>query len=316
MRSIITQTTALLNSRFGWLLKIVISGGLLYYFFQVIEFDKIWDIIIRFDYPYLILILILILVRHLISAIRFYYLVSIKKRMNIFLLLKQYFIASMFNVFLPTSSGGDGIRVFMLEEMGLSKTLSTFFILVERAIGFFSLILLSFLASFFTEVPNEIHFAIILITVIYAFLLGFLFARGSKTKLFRSQRFDQTREVFRSLNLNKVVYMQVFSYSIIYQAVGIFISYIVGQAFDVKIALLPFFVFVPLISLVSMIPISLGGLGLREFSFIYFFSSISVRPEDALIVSLGTYVTLVTGGLIGAFLFFYDGILIKVKRSW
>jgi hypothetical protein len=56
-----------------------------------------------------------------------------------------------------------------------------------------------------------------------------------------------------------------------------------------------------------MIPISLGGLGLREISFAYLFSLVAVQREDALIISLGTYLTLVMSGFLG-------GLFLLLKR--
>jgi hypothetical protein len=55
-----------------------------------------------------------------------------------------------------------------------------------------------------------------------------------------------------------------------------------------------------------MIPVSFGGLGLRELSFIYLLAQINIPKEGALIVSLGTYGALITSGIIGM-VFFLGG---------
>ena len=91
-----------------------------------------------------------------------------------------------------------------------------------------------------------------------------------------------------------------FALSLLYQFISVSVSYYVATAIGVKLSITVFLTFVPLVWCFTMIPISLGGIGLREVSFAYLFSLVGIPKEDSLIVSLATYLTLVISGTIGA----------------
>jgi uncharacterized membrane protein YbhN (UPF0104 family) len=77
--------------------------------------------------------------------------------------------------------------------------------------------------------------------------------------------------------------------------------YIIALAFSIEIPFI-YFIFLSLISvaLSHVLPISIGGLGIREGIFIYLLSEFGVIPEIAFVISLsGFIVKLLIPGLIG-----------------
>jgi uncharacterized protein (TIRG00374 family) len=64
-----------------------------------------------------------------------------------------------------------------------------------------------------------------------------------------------------------------------------------------------FFMFMPIIWVVTMIPISVGGLGVREGVFIFFFAQVGVPSDNAVALSLLYYSYLVFSGVVGGLLF-------------
>ena len=78
------------------------------------------------------------------------------------------------------------------------------------------------------------------------------------------------------------------------------------MAFGVSVPIIYFFLFIPVIMLVLIFPISIGGLGVREGTFIAFFSLVGMSVNDAVIITFtSTFIdTLNTlfGGV--AYLFF------------
>jgi uncharacterized protein (TIRG00374 family) len=242
---------------------------------------------------------------------------SFKERIGIFVLIKQYFIASFFNNILPTALGGDGVRVFLLSECGISKSQSVSFILVERLIGFFSYILIAFFTTFFISIPSQVKGLIYFITFVYAALVVSIFYFGwrineDKIRILWLKKVISAFLLFRD---NRKAIVFAFFVSFLFQITNIFISYMVSLTFDMEIPFLFFLGFLPLIGLVVMIPISLGGVGLREMAFVYFFSQVGASQENSLVISLGTYLTLVLSGLMGAFLFFFDKVFFKIRHQ-
>ncbi len=307
----------LFKSKLMLYFKILLSIGILFYFFQKIDYKKLESILNGINYVFIPVLLFFILSRNVIVALRFRLLSSFKKKIGIFVLTKQYFIASFFNNILPTALGGDGVRVFLLAECGISRSESVSFILVERLIGFFSYILIAFFATFFISIPSRVGVLIYSIAAVYTAAVFCIFYFGWRINTGKI-RFPLLKKIVTAFILfrdNKKAIVFAFLFSFLFQLTNIFISYLVSAAFGMRIPLLYFLGFLPLIGLVVMIPVSLGGVGLREMAFVYFFSQVGVSQENSLVISLGTYLTLIAGGLVGALLFSYDKIFLKIRHQ-
>jgi uncharacterized membrane protein YbhN (UPF0104 family) len=69
-----------------------------------------------------------------------------------------------------------------------------------------------------------------------------------------------------------------------------------------------YFVFVPLTSLVLVLPISFAGLGVREGTYVFLFSQVGMSQEMALSLSLLVYALgTVTPGLVGGAIYLLRG---------
>jgi uncharacterized protein (TIRG00374 family) len=62
--------------------------------------------------------------------------------------------------------------------------------------------------------------------------------------------------------------------------------YLLSAALGIQVAAVYFFLFVPLITVCTMLPISLGGIGVQEGAFVYFFSLAGMPLAGALALSL------------------------------
>jgi uncharacterized membrane protein YbhN (UPF0104 family) len=61
-----------------------------------------------------------------------------------------------------------------------------------------------------------------------------------------------------------------------------------------------YFIFVPIIWVILAIPISIGGLGVRETVFAFFFTQVGMTTTDAFALSLLYYSLSVIAGILGA----------------
>ena len=298
----------ILDSKFGFMIKLLVSCSILFFFFFTIDYKKVAFIIAKVNYAYLILLFSLTILRNFTGAVRFHFLISVKKKIRVIELMKQYFIASFFNNFLPTAIGGDGARIILVSKFGIPKTTTALFIIIERLIGFFSLIFIAFISSFFWKVPHPIRILISVLTFGYASFMLIIFSQ-KLNRIFEKRIpriFDKTIHAMQLLRKEKSIITATFMLSICYQLVSIMISYYVAVAIDLKIPVVSFLTLVPLVWFFTMIPISLGGVGLRELSFVYLLSLIGISREGSIIISLGTYFTLIISGIIGMMVLFND----------
>ena len=68
---------------------------------------------------------------------------------------------------------------------------------------------------------------------------------------------------------------------------------------ECKITLLQSIIYFPIVLLMTLLPISIGGWGVREVVFIYVFSLLNLPSTDAVIISIAFGVLLTLFGLIG-----------------
>jgi len=83
------------------------------------------------------------------------------------------------------------------------------------------------------------------------------------------------------------------------QVVIIFAVYVLSLGLKIDVPLLPLFIFVPIISTISSVPISISGLGVREASFVLLFGSLGINPAQATAVSFAYFLSVATGSLPG-----------------
>jgi uncharacterized membrane protein YbhN (UPF0104 family) len=84
------------------------------------------------------------------------------------------------------------------------------------------------------------------------------------------------------------------------QALIIVTYYFVGVGLNLGVPLTYFFVFVPLVTVVAMLPVSVAGLGVREGAVIFFFAKAGVDAATALSLSLVWFsLTLIVSSLGG-----------------
>jgi hypothetical protein len=80
--------------------------------------------------------------------------------------------------------------------------------------------------------------------------------------------------------------------------------YLIAASMGLKLKLIYFFVYIPIIGAVSMLPISIGGLGLRDAITIYFFGKAGVAKDLAFAMSLVNFSFILITGIAGGLIYY------------
>ena len=124
-------------------------------------------------------------------------------------------------------------------------------------------------------------------------ILHYLGLKLSKLQLIYNNMQQYTRQTN--------IILPAFAASIAFQFTAILAIYLLSIAIGVQIPLIYFIVLMPIIWLIIMLPISLGGIGLREVSFVALFVAVGVPEQTAIILSLlvllQNLMLAVTGGI-------------------
>lgn len=293
---IISTLRSVLSSKWSVFIKIAIGVTILFLFYNSIDISKLSIIIKNFGIKDLLFICFLVVVRNIIASIRFKILLNKQNNIPIKTIFIHYFIGAFYNNFLPSSLGGDAIRVLLLKKEGVSKTNSFLLIATERTIGFYALILIASLSIFLWQLPKNWSTLIFISFLGFTLFIGILFLVKVKSKNSIFNKFGTFVSMLR--NQPKTI-MNCLILSLLFQIIGVYISYFISKTIDANGSIFHYMTIVPMVWVFTMLPISFGGLGLREISFTYLLSFITVSAEEAAMISIGTYFTMIFSGVIG-----------------
>jgi uncharacterized membrane protein YbhN (UPF0104 family) len=99
----------------------------------------------------------------------------------------------------------------------------------------------------------------------------------------------------------------VFLISIGYQLMIVVFSYLVGHALDLHIPLRYFMLCVPVTVIMSVLPISINGVGVRETGYVFLLSKIGHSSSEAVTLSLLIYGLSMLASLVGGVLYAMRG---------
>ncbi|MGB9711070.1 MAG: lysylphosphatidylglycerol synthase transmembrane domain-containing protein [Thermodesulfovibrio sp.] len=207
-------------------------------------------------------------------------------------LFSLYLIGSFFNNVLPGIIGGDLIKIFMIKEKaGLKKALASVF--MERYTGLFALLLIgfAFFCLFYKNLPQHrlmwsvpLSFLSFILASLFLLLLG-------KIKFFK-----EFHDYVLSFTRKQI--LQAIFYSFLVQFTIIVSVYVIFLGIDISVSFIEVCIFLPIIILISMLPISVSGIGVREWCFIIFFGK-SFGKAQVVAVSLLWFMSQVFASLVG-----------------
>ncbi|MCQ2336013.1 MAG: flippase-like domain-containing protein [Paludibacteraceae bacterium] len=243
---------------------------------------------------------------------------------SIWTLTKISFISSFVGVVLPSSQGGDVMRMYFIEKRhrcsDSTQMTSSSTVLIERMIGFVILALFGLVCTIVVpDFPNK-HRVLLIISLINFGLWSAIFILTNRwcyekisAKLLYVKHFKNVCTFIEKTHYSLVnfPYRQVILPSAIligsYQFVTVVILYLVFVAFGINLPIYQHMAFYPIIVILSIVPISISGLGIREGFFVYFYSLVGVEPQIAVGISLVNYAIDVLSGV------FVGGILYGLK---
>ncbi len=296
------------------ILKIVVSVGLLAFIFSTINVTAFVEVIRRADPWCLLAGLGMMIAGVFIRAFRWQILLeAIAVPVPLGELTAIYFIGFLFNNLLPSGLGGDAIRMYELNRHSERGSDAVTSVIVDRFLGLSALQLLAIVALLFDwhAVPAAVAWFTVAIFAagltaglllinrrLYGWLqsnLG-LFRRITQIKFIGSLFESFQRYPLAALGRSYLV-------SIGFNVSLILVNVCIGHGLGAEASLVQYAVFVPITSLVLIIPISFAGLGVREETYRQLFGQVGVPGEVAVAMSLlgyvfGNIVTGIIGGVI------------------
>ncbi len=224
-------------------------------------------------------------------------------------LAKSYLVGQFFNIFLPTRFGGDIVRIFDGSRYSRSLVKSSAIVMVERSTGIIVLFLFAALAALF-RLDMARH-----VPVVWAALLIGIFGLGLVVVFFLppatrwlsllpgggwmgklKAKIIAFRETVLFYRTQKGPFLRASLWALLLQLNVICHYYLIGRALRLHIPFLDYFMFIPIVLLIQIIPITINGLGLREGSYIEIFKFYGIPAQAAVSFS---FIEIAFGLIIG-----------------
>lgn len=279
------------------ILKVAVSSALLYFVMAKTGTAKVFATLASINITAFLAAAIIYVFTQFISTLRWRLLLPAGLRLRT--LFSLYMIGSFFNMFLPGIIGGDAVKGFYLYRATGKGGLSMASIFMERYLGFVVLISICLVAfPFGYKYLEGAGIAWLLPLIVISFVVGsilFFWLQLGRRIQFLSEFYNY----FHIYKGQKGVIGKGLVLSVFVQFFGIIAVYILSAGLGQSIPLLAFMIYLPIIILFSMLPISISGLGVREGAFVFFFGFMGVKPEVATAISLSWFMTMCAGSLIG-----------------
>jgi len=231
--------------------------------------------------------------------------------------IKLYLIGYFFNNFLPSGVGGDVVRGYRAgkKQQRIGDVYAS--IASERLMGLLATLFIALVFLPIVRPPSPIPLIVLILnaalwlgTILFVFLdyeriLGKILM---KLPMNIGQKILDFIDAIKHYKNDKIVLLKGFILSVLYQ--GSIITFVVLIALvcgESQIPITAFYVFVPLVWIISMIPISLNALGVREASFSYFFTLWGSTEAKGLLVSLIFLGISILSGIIGGIIWAISG---------
>jgi uncharacterized protein (TIRG00374 family) len=229
-----------------------------------------------------------------------------------------YYIGMFFNLFAPSTLGGDAGKVFYLSRghsadgRADAAARALISILADRAIGLAVLVWIGAAAliafpTYATLVPASVRYATFLIALVpiagyslFPFLARWLekvpHSLGKKLSDLGNAYWKRPGVLAASIAI-----------SIAFHLIQIWIQILIADALAFELPWSYAFVFFPLVDIVAMLPVSISGIGLREGSYLFFLGKLGVAADKAIACGIVWLAVVIASGLLGGLVFVLRG---------
>lgn len=228
-----------------------------------------------------------------------------------------YLVGYFFNNVLPSNVGGDIVRAYELSKYTTKKAESLASVFLERFTGLTALIFFALIAYFISVssvADNRLTLAIgiaalgylsILTLILNRKILGFV-EKKVKYKVVKKvmEKFTKFQDAIKAYKNKKRTLVYAMVNSVIFYVIAVANVYLGCLAFGTNISFTKLLLVVPLVLVISMIPITIGGIGLSEWAYVFAFTSlVGATASLGLSVALLMRAKNLSFGLIGGVFF-------------
>jgi uncharacterized membrane protein YbhN (UPF0104 family) len=238
--------------------------------------------------------------------------------------LAPYFIGMFFNLVLPTSVGGDAVRAWYLARTvkarsvsegqslanasGFDRWAAFLSVLADRVNGLAVLIAVACVAALCCPTPLPGWIVAIVAAIGAACLLGLAALPLLPWLRKRLKAYPRLTSLLDGADLclrDRRGLVGVTLLSLVVQLANGVLAWLVGEGLGLQVPPLYYGVLIPLVSLLTLLPISLNGMGLREAGTVLLLAPLKVSSASAVTLSLLLFAVYTVASLLGGLVYLF-----------
>ena len=293
--------------------RIAVSLLILGLLLSQVPLDQLWATVRRISLPLWAGALSLFVLAHAVSSFKWRLLANIgHNKLSAGYALRCHFTGLFANLFLPSLAGGDLVRATMAANRTGETTKVIWGSLLDRFLDTCSLVFIILVGALL--LPGVLQAAA---PLLWIGLLAATFPLGAAIALYvplpknlpqkLAGPIQQLRQLIRSLGQNPTPALIALVISLGVQSGFVLLNALLGSFCGIDLPLAVWLFAWPVAKLAAMLPISLGGLGVREVALAALLSRFDIPAASAVGVGLVWETILLGGGIIGGLSYAFSG---------
>lgn len=277
------------------LVKAVISSGLLYFSLRFVNLDALTERLQRLEPGWIAAALFLMSVQLVLLSLRWRQIViCCGADLGFGAALQFNFIAGFFNQVLPSTVGGDGVRLWLLACRGAGWAKATYSVLLDRLVGVLVLALVVIACLPWTlELVRDPIARMVLLALAFGaiaapsvLLLAGLRFKAQLARMALTRHWSAVAEVAARLCRSHRLAAIVLGCSIAIHLLTIAAAWCCIRAIAAPVSFAHVLFLMPPVLLIATVPISIAGWGVRESAMIAAFAYAGLAESDGLMLSV------------------------------
>jgi uncharacterized protein (TIRG00374 family) len=283
-----------MKTRIALLAKIIVSVLLLIWVISRIDIGNLIILLGKVEWYTVLLAILIIEIQTILLSWRWTRIVYLLGgQLSFALAARLTFFGVFMNQVLPTSIGGDVIRVWGMHRHDSKSGISFSSVVIERLTGMLalSMMITACILMMWGNRSDPLIGWIMLISV--PVILVVLIVASAADKLPCSMipkriqgLISSVSHGLRRLGGNPIVFFELMALGGIASIIGLFSVFILGIGLNINVAFPVYIALVGSAILISSLPISLGGWGVRESAMIGLFGFVGVPEDKSLLLSI------------------------------
>lgn len=282
------------KKRLNIMVRSIVSLGLLGWLGLLIDWQELFGVLTRIKLEWVLLAIGWVIISMLISVAKWKMILQAQAiKLSWTELWRAYWAGLFFNNFLPSSIGGDALRIVWVGRLTGDVPGSTASVFVERVLATVGLSITGLAASLWAAQPDQRVLFLFLFLIAFSLaLLGLLLWSGMPQRFAQSQ--GRVAAFLRGIEIHGTrlkgqgrAILLVILLSVLFQGSVVGVNYAIFKALQLaSISWWEALYIIPVTSIAAMLPIGINGYGVREGAYVALLASYHVPAATAFAASI------------------------------